>query len=130
MSINRIDFQGTILRSGDVAQHAGQDASKVAVDHNNFAEQFTREIDEKATSVNETNKTEQQEEKFDAKEEGKNKYYSDEKEKEKKKKQDDELSKGFAGKSAQELEKMAGNMITRDGKHIQLDLSSGFDFKI
>ena len=131
MSINRIDVQGAILRTGDVAQHGAHDSSKISIDQNNFADQFTREIDEKLTSVNETNKTDQKEEKFDAKEEGSNKYYKDENEKKKdKKKQEEELSKGLAGKSAEELEKMAGNMIDKNGRPSQLGLSSGFDFKV
>ncbi len=131
MSINRIDLQGAVLRTSDVAQHGAQDASKISVDQNNFASQFTREIEEKLTSVNETNKTDKKEEKFDAKEKGSNEYYRDEGEKkEKKQKEEDELSKGFAGKSAEELEKMAGNMIDKNGRPIQLGLSSGFDFKI
>jgi len=131
MSINRIDMQGAVLRTGDMAQHGNHDGSKIAVDSNNFASQFSREVDEKMTSVTETNKTDSKEEKFDAKEEGKNKYYKDEKDKkDKKQNQEEELSKGFSGKSAKELEKMAGNMIDKNGNHIQLGLSSGFDFKI
>ena len=88
MSINRIDLQGAVLRTSDVAQHGAQDASKISVDQNNFASQFTREIEEKLTSVNETNKTDKKEEKFDAKEKGSNEYYRDEGEKKEKKQTD------------------------------------------
>ena len=74
MSINRIDFQGAFIRTGDQNNVKAADNSKINTDQNIFQNQFEREREEKSISVVETTDTYKGQGKFDAKEKGKNEY--------------------------------------------------------
>ena len=91
MAINRIDFQGAMMRTGDYsAIKAGED-NKPQVDQAAFQQQFSKEAIKRANSVRETDQSAKQESKFDAKDQGKNKYIDlKDKDKDKQKKQDKE----------------------------------------
>ncbi len=118
MSISRIDFQGTIVRTNDVSQIKANEDNKTMSDLNAFQTEFNKEVDQKANSVNQKENADQnKQEKFDAKEEGKNKY------------------QGNGGKKRREnttkdIEQLSETLIGADGKPLDMHISSGFDFKI
>ena len=118
MSISRIDFQGSIVRTGDFSQVKANEDNKGQVDHNVLQNQFDQEVDQKTTTVNQKDNADQnQQEKFDAKEEGKNQY------------------QGNGGRkkrenTKQDIEKLSETLIGANGKPLDMHISSGFDFKI
>ena len=75
MSINRIDFQGAFMRTGDQHNVKAADNSRVNADQNIFQNQFEKEREEKSTSVIETTDANKSQGKFDAREKGKNEYH-------------------------------------------------------
>ncbi|SEK43386.1 MULTISPECIES: hypothetical protein [unclassified Butyrivibrio] len=119
MSINRIDFQGNVLRTNDFSQIKQNEDNKVFTDQNAFQTEFNKEVDQKSNSVIKKEDVSQQEkEKHDAKEKGKNEYFGN----------------GGKGKNKyrtpEELEKLSETLIGADGKPLDMHISSGFDFKI
>jgi hypothetical protein len=119
MSINRIDFQGSVVRTNDFSQLKQNEDNKVFTDQNVFQTEFDKEVDQKANSVNRKDNADQSEhEKHDAKEKGKNEYHGN----------------GGKGKkqykSPEELEHLTETLIGADGKPLDMHISSGFDFKI
>jgi hypothetical protein len=128
MSINRVDLQGAIVRTSDTSSLKNSDQAKGLTDQVNFQNQFDKEVDQRYNSVQEKENADMQNQKFDAKEKGKNEYQKNGGEgNEKEKKGKNQENMGF---SASELEHMAGTMIGKDGKPVNLDISSGFDFKV
>ena len=77
MSINRIDFQGAFARTADVSPIKQNADNKGMVDQSNFQMQLNKEVDQKSTTVTESNKSEKDRSKFDAKEKGDNEYAGD-----------------------------------------------------
>ncbi|WP_026660358.1 hypothetical protein [Butyrivibrio sp. AC2005] len=119
MSISRIDFQGSVVRTNDFSQIKQNEDNKVLTDQNAFQTEFDKEVDQKANSVTKKENADQNEhEKHDAKEKGKNEYQGN----------------GGKGKnqykSPEELEKLTETLIGADGKPLDMHISSGFDFKI
>ncbi len=118
MSISRIDFHGSILRTEDLSHMKANEDNKVYTNQNAFQAQFDQEVDEKANSVNQKDNADQQkQQKFDAKEKGKNEY------------------NGNGGRKKREntskdVEKLSDTLIGSDGRPIDMHISSGFDFKI
>ena len=121
MAINRIEFQGSIMRTGDYSQKQGEDA-KIAQDQTVFASQVKKEVDDRRTKVTETKQSDElQHEKHDAKEKGKNEYQGD----------GGRRRREVASVSDQdEMEKLAKNVIDKNGRQVDLQISKGFDFKI
>ena len=118
MSISRIDFQGTIVRTNDVSQIKANEDNKAMSDLNAFQTEFNKEVDQKANSVNQKENADQnQQEKFDAKEEGKNQYQGNGGRKKRE-------------KTNQDIEKLSETLIGPDGRPLDMHISSGFDFKI
>ena len=64
MSINRIDVQGAIARTADFSTIKQNEDNKGQVDQTNFQAQFSREIDQKGSTVTETKHTQEQQESF------------------------------------------------------------------
>lgn len=116
MSINRVDFQGAIVRTNDYTSVKQNEDSKVFVDQSAFQNQNTKDVDTKRTTVTKQDDTDPREQKFDAKEKGSNEYS----------RQDG----GKKKKSPEELERIADGVIGRDGRPVNLGFSSGFDFKV
>ncbi|WP_026509941.1 MULTISPECIES: hypothetical protein [unclassified Butyrivibrio] len=119
MSINRIDFQGSVVRTNDISQIKANEDNKAFTDQNAFQTEFNKEVDQKSTSVTKKENADQkQQEKHDAREKGKNEYFGN----------------GGKGrnhyKSPEELEKLTETLIGADGKPLDMHISSGFDFKI
>ena len=74
MSINRIDFQGAFLNTGDQNNVKAADNSKVQGQQTAFQTQFDKQKIEEAATVSETQDMYKQQGKFDAREKGKNEY--------------------------------------------------------
>ncbi|WP_035767097.1 hypothetical protein [Butyrivibrio sp. NC2002] len=116
MSISRIDFQGSVARTGDFSQLKQNEDNKVVTDQNAFQTEFKKEVDQKTNSVNHKENVDQQKEKHDAKEKGKNEYHGN--------------GGSKRGQTQEELEKLAESIIGSDGRPLDMHISSGFDFKI
>jgi hypothetical protein len=121
MSIGRIDFQGAIARTNDIAQIKANEDNRAMTNQNTFQTQFDKEVDQKANSVNEKENADQnKQEKFDAKEKGKNEYSGNGGKGEKKKREH----------TKEDIEKLSETLIGPDGRPLDMHISSGFDFKI
>lgn len=87
MAINRIDFQGAMMRTGDYSAIKAGEENRPQSDQIAFQQQFSKEAEKRTNSVRETEESREQESKFDAKDKGKNEY-TDLKDKDKGKKRD------------------------------------------
>ncbi len=116
MAINRVDFQGAIVRTNDYTSVKQNEDTKVLVDQSAFQNQNTKDVDNKRITVTQQDDADPRQQKFDAREKGSNEYSRQE--------------GGKKKKSQEELEKLADGVIGRDGKPINLEFSSGFDFKV
>ena len=113
MAINRIDFQGALVRTGDYSAIRQNEENKPITDQNAFQTQFAKEADQRLRSVRETEQTPEQKNKFDAKEKGKNEYHKRKDQKGKDEPEDD------------------GGVIDMNGKRLGSPVSkSSFDFKV
>ena len=127
MSINRIDF-GVMAASTDVSSIRASEEARPYADQQNFQAQFREEVQNKEHSVNAKNDIDQGKLNSDAQDKGSNEYMGDggknrRQREDKKEALDRQLS-------VEQMEKMAENMRDRNGKHVDLHLSSGFDLKI
>lgn len=113
MSINRIDFQGAFLRTGDIGAVKAAEDAKPQADQSAFQTQFEKQKQEDLTTVKETGETAEQNTKFDAREKSKNEYFKRQKQKQKEEEEDE------------------GGVIDMNGRPVGRVLkSSGFDFKV
>ena len=117
MSINRVDFQGAIVRTSDYTSVKQNEDTKVYVDQAQSQTQNTKDVDERRTTVTRQDDADPREQKFDAKEKGSNEYFRQE-------------GRRRSKEEVEELEKLAEGVIGKNGKPINLGFSSGFDFKI
>ncbi|WP_022773927.1 hypothetical protein [Butyrivibrio sp. AE2015] len=128
MSINRIDF-GVIAASNEVSHVKAAEDSRPLMDRQNFQTQFNEEVDNQKNSVNQKDDVGQGEMHSDAQDKGSNEYMGDggRNRKGSKEEKNPILERQL---SVEKMEKMAGNMMDRNGKPVDLRLSSGFDLKI
>ena len=131
MSINRIDF-GVIAASNEVSHVKAAEDSRPLMDRQNFQTQFNEEVDNQKNSVNQKDDVGQGELNSDAQDKGSNEYMGDggsnrKNSRDEKNEKNPILERQL---SVEKMEKMAGNMIDRNGKPVDLRLSSGFDLKI
>lgn len=128
MSINRIDF-GVIAASNEVSHVKAAEDSRPLMDRQNFQTQFNEEVDNQKNSVNQKDDVGQGEMNSDAQDKGSNEYMGDggRNRKGSKEEKNPILERQL---SVEKMEKMAGNMMDRNGKPVDLRLSSGFDLKI
>ena len=131
MSINRIDF-GVIAASNEVSHVKAAEDSRPLMDRQNFQTQFNEEVDNQKNSVNQKDDVGQGELNSDAQGKGSNEYMGDggsgrNNARDEKNEKNPILERQL---SVEKMEKMAGNMIDRNGKPVDLRLSSGFDLKI
>ncbi len=120
MAINRIDFQGSIIRTGDYSQKQAED-TKVAQDQTAVMSQVKKEVLDRSTTVTKTHQSEgqQQQERQDAKEKGKNEYHGD----------GGQNRRGQEA-SVKDMERLSRNVINSNGRPVDLQISKGFDLKI
>lgn len=128
MSINRIDF-GVIAASNEVSHVKAAEDSRPLMDRQNFQTQFNEQVDNQKNSVNEKDDVAQGEMNSDARGKGSNEYMGDggRNRKGSKEEKNPILERQL---SVEKMEKMASNMMDRNGKPVDLRLSSGFDLKI
>ena len=128
MSINRIDF-GVIAASNEVSHVKAAEDARPFMDRQNFQTQFNEEVDNQKNSVNQKDDVGQGEMNSDAQDKGSNEYMGDggRNRKGSKEEKNPILERQL---SVEKMEKMAGNMMDRNGKPVDLRLSSGFDLKI
>ncbi len=131
MSINRIDF-GVIASSNEVSSVKAAEDARPLMDRQSFQTQFNEEVDNQKNSVNQKDDVGQGELHSDAHEKGSNEYMGDGG-KNRKNSQNQEGDKNPVLErqlSVEKMEKMAENMMDRNGKPVDLRISSGFDLKI
>ncbi len=127
MSINRIDF-GVMAASTDVSSVKASEEARPYADQQNFQAQFREEVQNKEHSVNAKNDIDQGKLNSDAQDKGSNEYMGDGG---KNRRQRDDKKEALDRQlSVEQMEKMAENIRDRNGKHVDLRLSSGFDLKI
>ncbi len=131
MSINRIDF-GVIASSNEVSSVKAAEDARPLMDRQSFQTQFNEEVDNHKTSVNQKDDVGQGELHSDAQEKGSNEYMGDGGKNRKNSKEHDNEKNPVLERqlSVERMEKMAENMMDRNGKPVDLRISSGFDLKI
>ncbi len=131
MSINRIDF-GVIASSNEVSQIKAAEDARPLMDRQNFQTQFNEEVDNQKHSVNQKDDIGQGELHSDAQEKGSNEYMGDGGRNRRNAKDQDKDKNPVLDRqlSVEKMEKMAENMMDRNGKPVDLRISSGFDLKI
>ena len=127
MSINRIDF-GVMAASTDVSSIKAAEEARPYADQQNFQAQFREEVQNKEHSVNAKNDIDQGKLNSDAQDKGSNEYMGDGG---KNRRQHEDKKEAMERQlSVEQMEKMAENMRDRNGRQVDLHLSSGFDLKI
>ncbi|MBE5840167.1 MAG: hypothetical protein E7304_02035 [Butyrivibrio sp.] len=129
MSINRIDF-GVIAASNEVSNVKAAEDARPLMDRESFQTQFNEEVDNQKNSVNQKDDVGQGELQSDAQDKGSNEYMGDGGRNRKQKEKDEKNPLLERQLSAEKMEKMASHMLDRNGKPVDLHISSGFDLKI
>lgn len=129
MSINRIDF-GVIAASNEVSHVKAAEDARPMMNREIFQNQFNEEVDNQKNSVNQKDDVGQGELQSDAQDKGSNEYMGDGGRNRKQKEKDDKNPLLERQLSTEKMEKMASNMLDRNGKPVDLQISSGFDLKI
>jgi hypothetical protein len=129
MSINRIDF-GVIAASSEVSTIKAAEDAKPLINQQNFQTQFNEEVDNQRNQVNQKDDVGQGELNSDAQEKGSNEYMGDGGQHRRSRDNDERNAIIEKQLSLEKMEKMAGNMLDRHGKPVDLSISSGFDLKI
>ena len=128
MSINRIDF-GVMATSTDVTSIKAAEEARPYADQQNFQAQFKDEVENQQHSVNAKNDISQGEMNANAEDKGSNEYMGDGgKNRRRNQKDDEEVRERQL--TTEQMEKLADHMRDRNGKPVDLHLSSGFDLKI
>lgn len=127
MSINRVDF-GVMAASTDVTSIRAAEEARPYADQQNFQAQFKEEVQNKEHSVNAKNDIDQGKLNSDAQDKGSNEYMGDGG---RNRRQHDEKREALERNlSVEQMEKMAEHILDRNGKPVDLRISSGFDLKI
>ena len=130
MSINRIDF-GVIAATSEVSTIKASEESRPMADQQNFQAQFKEEVGKERNSVQEKENVGQGELHSDANEKGSNEYMGDGGRQRR--------GNGNQGEdnpilerqlTTEQMEKIASNVLDRNGRPVDLRISSGFDLKI
>ena len=130
MSINRIDF-GVMAASGEVGSLKAAEEARPLMDQRNFQAQFNQEVDNQRSQVTQKDDVNQGELHSDAQEKGSNEYMGDGGQNRRGKKDDGEKSAILERQlSTEQMEKIAGHVLDRNGTPVDFGISSGFDLKI
>ena len=131
MSINRIDF-GVIQASNEISSVRASEEARPLQDQQNFQAQFNEEVSNQRNSVNQKEDVGQGEFNADAEDKGSNEYMGDGGRNRQGHQSGDKEKEAILERqlSVEKMEKMAGQMIDRNGKPIDLGISKGFDLKI
>ena len=126
MSINHIDF-GVMATSTDVTTIKAAEEARPLADQHNFQTQFNEEVQNNQHSVNAKNDIDQGQLNSNAEDKGSNEYMGDGGKNRRNGKNNAPEERVL---TTEQMEKMAENMHDRNGKPINLQISSGFDLKI
>ena len=126
MSINHIDF-GVMATSTDVTTIKAAEEARPLADQHNFQTQFNEEVQNNQHSVNDKNDIDQGQLNSNAEDKGSNEYMGDGGKNRRNGKNNAPEERVL---TTEQMEKMAENMHDRNGKPINLQISSGFDLKI
>ena len=126
MSINHVDF-GVMATSTDVTSIRAAEEARPVADQQNFQAQFRGEVQNKEHSVNAKNDIDQGRMNADAQDKGSNEYMGDGGKNRRGKNGDNPPERQL---TVEQMEKMAGNILDRNGKPVDFRISSGFDLKI
>ena len=131
MSINRIDF-GVIAASNEVSAVKASEDARPMMDRQNFQTQFNEEVDNQKNSVIQKDDVSGPEVQADAQGKGSNEYAGDGgRNRNKGQSEQDEKKPIFERQlSVEQMEKIGEQMHDKNGKPVDLHISSGFDLKI
>lgn len=131
MSINRIDF-GVMAVSGEVGNIKAAEEARPLMDQRNFQAQFNEEVDNQRNQITQKDNVGQGELHSDAQDKGSNEYMGDGGKNRRGSHNSDEDKSAILERqlSAEKMEKIAGHVLDRNGKPVNLGISSGFDLKI
>lgn len=129
MSINHVDF-GVMATSTDVTSIRAAEEARPYADQQNFQAQFREEVQNREHSVNAKNDIDQAPMNTDAQDKGSNEYMGDGGRNRRGRENGGDKNPTERQLSVEQMEKMAGNMLDRNGKPVDLRISSGFDLKI
>ncbi len=130
MSINRIDF-GVMAASGEVGSLKAAEEARPLMDQRNFQAQFNQEVDNQRSQVTQKDDVGQGELHSDAQEKGSNEYMGDGGQNRHGRKDDGDKNAILERQlSTEQMEKLAGHVLDRNGKPVDFGISSGFDLKI
>ncbi|MBR4831571.1 MAG: hypothetical protein IKZ97_02970 [Butyrivibrio sp.] len=132
MSINRIDF-GVIAASNEVSAVKAAEDARPMMDRQNFQTQFNEEVDNQKNSVIQKDDVSGPEVQADAHEKGNNEYAGDGGKNRRNARHDekDEKNPIFERQlSVEQMERIGEHMLDKNGKPVDLGISSGFDLKI
>ncbi len=129
MSINHINF-GVMATSTDVTAMRAAEEARPYADQQNFQAQFREEVENNQHSVNAKNDIDQGQLNSNAEEKGSNEYMGDGGKNRRGARDGDKNKPEERVLTKEQMEKMAENMHDRNGKPIDLRISSGFDLKI
>ena len=128
MSINHVDF-GVVATSTDVTSMRAAEEARPYADQQNFQAQFREEVENREHSVNAKNDIDQGRMNSDAQDKGSNEYMGDGG-KNRRGSGNGDNQPPERQLTVEQMKKMAGNMLDRNGKPVDLRISSGFDLKI
>jgi hypothetical protein len=131
MSINRIDF-GVMAASGEVGSIKAAEEARPLMDQRNFQAQFNEEVDNQRNQITQKDDVGQGELHSDAQDKGNNEYMGDGGRNRRGSHNSDDSKNAILERqlSTEKMEKIAGHVLDRNGKPVDLGISSGFDLKI
>ena len=129
MTISGIDF-GVMATSTDVTSIKAAEEAKPLADQQNFQAQFNNEVENQQHQVNTKNDISQDGMNADAEDKGSNEYMGDGGRNRQRKQGDDGNGIPERQLTKEQMEKIADHMRDRNGKPVDLHISSGFDLKI
>ena len=128
MSINHVDF-GVMATSTDVTSIRAAEEARPVADQHNFQAQFKEEVQNREHSVNAKNDIDQGQMNSDAQDKGSNEYMGDGG-RNRRGSGDGDNQPPERQLSLEQMEKMANNILDKNGKPVNFQISSGFDLKI
>ena len=131
MSINRIDF-GVMAATSEVGTIKAAEDARPLMDQRNFQAQFNQEVDNQRSQVTEKENVSSGELNSDAQDKGSNEYMGDGGRNRRGSGEGNKEKSAILEKqlSAEKMEKIAGHVLDRNGKPVDVGISSGFDLKI
>ena len=131
MSINRIDF-GVMAATSEVGTIKAAEDARPLMDQRNFQAQFNQEVDNQRSQVTQKDNVGSGELNSDAQDKGSNEYMGDGGRNRRGSQNGENERNPILEKqlSAEKMEKIAGQVVDRNGKPVDFGISSVFDWQI